>query len=60
MKLMEKGWTLPEIDSMDLCYYFRLLGHKSGEKSSGKTSVLKPVKDENGNQGLYIDQYGIF
>ncbi len=54
LKLMEKGWTLPEIDGMDVCWFFRLMGHEE----KGSEPALST--DQDGNRGLYIDQFGIF
>lgn len=32
LALLDKGWTLNEIDSMDMIYYLRLLTRKLGEE----------------------------
>lgn len=32
LALLDKGWTLNEIDSMDIMYYLRLLKRKIGEE----------------------------
>ena len=32
LALLDKGWTLNEIDSMDILYYLRLLTKKLGEE----------------------------
>lgn len=32
LALLDKGWTLNEIDSMDIFYYLRLLTRKLGEE----------------------------
>ena len=32
LALLDKGWTLNEIDSMDIMYYLRLLTKKLGEE----------------------------
>lgn len=29
LSLMEQGWTLRDIDEMDIMYYFELLAHKA-------------------------------
>ena len=32
LALLDKGWTLNEIDSMDMMYYLKLLTRKLGEE----------------------------
>ncbi|MEY8414806.1 hypothetical protein AAK964_00775 [Tissierella praeacuta] len=32
LALLDKGWTLNEIDSMDMIYYLKLLTRKLGEE----------------------------
>lgn len=32
LALLEKGWTLPEIDAMDFFYYLRLLTRQMGDQ----------------------------
>lgn len=38
--LIEQGWTLPDIDGMDILFYFRLLRRKR----------------EKGKEPVYVDQ----
>lgn len=42
--LMENGWTLPEIDEMDIFSYFRLLAYR--KKNRKKPGVRKGYIDE--------------
>jgi hypothetical protein len=56
--LMEKGWTLPEIDGMDICWFCRLMGRTNREKDMPGMAAV--VTDEQGNRGMYIDQFGLF
>ena len=58
--LMDKGWTMPEIDGMDIAYYLRCMGHTKTAKPRKAKGDLPLVKDENGNAGLYIEQFGLF
>lgn len=38
--LLESGWTLNEIDSMDILYYLKLLNKKLGEEKVYIDDVL--------------------
>ncbi|MGF7186642.1 hypothetical protein GGQ84_002766 [Desulfitispora alkaliphila] len=40
LSLLEQGWTLNEIDTMDIIYYLRLLKRKMGEEKNYIDSVL--------------------
>ncbi|AGL03659.1 hypothetical protein [Desulfoscipio gibsoniae] len=40
LALLEKGWTLNEIDSMDIIYYLKLLNKKLGEEKVYIDGVL--------------------
>lgn len=53
---MDKGWTLPEIDNMDICWYLRLMG-RNAQKGDGHTKL---TTDAQGKQGMYIDQFNLF
>lgn len=37
--LLKQGWTLPEIDGMDILFYFRLLRYVGKEKREKITPV---------------------
>jgi hypothetical protein len=54
---MKDGWTLPEIDGMDLCYFLWLMGRRKQDEEDGTPDV--PISG-HGNRGLYIDQFGQF
>ncbi len=57
LRLMKDGWTLPEIDRMDLCYFLRLMGHRLKGEAAGLPQREEP---QTGDRGLYIDQFGLF
>jgi len=57
LRLMKDGWTLPEIDCMDLCYFLRLMGHRLKGEAAGPPRDGKP---KAGDRGLYIDQFALF
>lgn len=40
LALLEQGWTLNEIDSMDVIYYLHLLKRKQGDEKVYIDSVL--------------------
>ncbi len=38
--LLEQGWTLNDIDSMDIIYYLKLLNRRRGDKKVYIDSIL--------------------
>lgn len=40
LALLDKGWTLNDIDSMDIIYYLKLLNRKRGNEKVYIDSVL--------------------
>ena len=40
LTLLEQGWTLNDIDSMDIIYYLKLLNRKRGNEKVYIDSVL--------------------
>ena len=40
LALLEKGWTLPEIDAMDIIYYLKLLKRKMVSQKTYIDSIL--------------------
>jgi hypothetical protein len=40
LALLEKGWTLNEIDTMDIIYYLKLLNKKLGTEKVYIDSIL--------------------
>jgi hypothetical protein len=40
LALLEQGWTLNDIDSMDVIYYLHLLTRKRGDEKAYIDSVL--------------------
>jgi hypothetical protein len=40
LALLEQGWTLNDIDSMDIVYYLRLLNRKLGTEKVYIDSIL--------------------
>ncbi len=40
LALLEQGWTLNDIDSMDIIYYLKLLNRKRGNEKVYIDSVL--------------------
>lgn len=50
---------MSDIDNMDICYFLRCW--KKGAKTEHNTKPQIPLAvDENGNRGMYIDQFGLF
>ena len=49
---MGQGWTMPEIDRMDICYYIRLIGRVGSKEKGSKAAEETPE--------VYIDQLDIF
>ena len=38
--LLEKGWTLNDIDEMDICYYLELLSYKANKEVKKQSNAL--------------------
>ena len=56
---MAKGWTMPAIDEMDICYFLRCWRGVMGG-GRGASADIPLTVDENGTKGVYIDQLGLF
>ncbi len=39
-QLLKTGWALPEIDAMDIYFYFKLLRHKGKESEQEQVAAL--------------------
>lgn len=41
--LIEQGWTMTDVDEMDILFYFELLAHKQKNKNSKQTGYIDQV-----------------
>ena len=43
MSLIEKGWTMQQIEEMDICYFFELMAYKRENKAAEKKVYIDQI-----------------